>query len=1074
MRRDPYVPVLLAVCVAVGLAVRGAAAPRPADDVPVQRGAAYSAPVVPRVLDVDLRELPRVAPWKPGDPVRSVPRRHKNRPAPVPAPEPRLDPLLARARQMAVAGAAQRALSGPDLNIAGQGFSGVNPPDTVGDVGRNYYIQAINNGAGSTFTVYDKATGALVAGPTLMSSLGGTGGCANGRGDPIVLYDAAADRWLMIEFGPTSSSVLCLYISSTPGDPITGGWFHYAFNTPGFPDYPKVGVWRDAYYVTSNESSPAVYAVDRAAMLVGSGVTFQRVTAPILAGFGFQALTPADVDGPEPPPGTPGILMRHRDDEAHNSGANDPGEDYLELFTFDVDFNNAGNSAFTGPISIPVAEFDSDLNGLTSFAAIPQPGSTTELDPLREVIMHRLQYRNFVTHETLVGSFVTDVTGTDHAGVRWFELRRTGGGSWTLHQEGTVAPDSDHRWMSSIAMDASGNIALGYNVAGSGTFPSLRYTGRLASDPLGTMPQGESNVVAGTAANGSNRYGDYAALAVDPFDGCTFWFTGEYNPASTWATRIATFSFDACGCVPPPVPSNVIATATATNTVELTWPAVPGAAAYNVYGAVGTCPAGSLPLLAAAVTGTAYTAQTPRAGDSYVFEVRSTDGSICQSDPSPCVSAVAEGLCLEPPLFAGATGVERLAGGICGLRVSWAPASLPCGTALGYNVYRGTDAGFTPGPSNLVAGCLGGTSYDDRAVVSGTIYHYVVRAEADVPGAGPCLGGLEDGNTTRVSALARGADVALLEDDMESGTSGWITAALAGDTSTSAWARVTTDSASPTHAWFCLDEEVVKDRVLQTASPIALPSGEAVELSFQHRFDLETSFDGGVLEFSIDGGSSWFDINAGVPAVFPARDRFLAGGYNSTISTDYSSPISGREAWSGALGGFTEVRVDLADMAGQNLLLRWRLACDVSVDDVGWWVDDVLLAYPGTCEPGGYAYWQDLHTWSKSSGQRSEDETQAGLGNFTAYFFGFNATNRPGTNALLRLPRIEAGAGGLTYTFTHATNDWMAGWFTVRHSTNATDWLPLLPQPTPDTNGTVRVVVPELTPRRIYRLDITE
>ena len=160
--------------------------------------------------------------------------------------------------------------------------------------------------------------------------------------------------------------------------------------------------------------------------------------------------------------------------------------------------------------------------------------------------MWRSQYRNFGTHATLVGNFVTDVDGNDRGGVRWYELRRSGG-AWSLYQEGTYAPDTTHRWMGSIAMDGGGNIALGYSASSTGVFPSIRYTGRLAGDTLGTMPQVETTIVAGSGSNNSNRWGDYSAMNVDPADDCTFWYTNEYATANgTWNTRVASFRFDSC------------------------------------------------------------------------------------------------------------------------------------------------------------------------------------------------------------------------------------------------------------------------------------------------------------------------------------------------------------------------------------------------------------------------------------------------------------------------------------------------------------------------------------------------
>jgi subtilisin-like proprotein convertase family protein len=221
------------------------------------------------------------------------------------------------------------------------------------------------------------------------------------------------------------------------------------------------------------------------------------------------------------------------------------------VWAFAVNWTTPANSTFTKVADIQTAEFDSTLCGLTSFYCMGMPGvtqgATNSLDPLREVIMNRLAYRKFSGHETLVGNFVTDI-GSNIGGVRWFELRKVGAGSWTLYQEGTYAPTtSDNRWMGGIAMDGSGNIALGYNVSSQTIYPSLRYAGRLATDPLGTLPQGEYTIVNGTAVNGSNRYGDYAAMGIDPIDDCTFWFTGQWNAASQWSTRIAAFKFDACG-----------------------------------------------------------------------------------------------------------------------------------------------------------------------------------------------------------------------------------------------------------------------------------------------------------------------------------------------------------------------------------------------------------------------------------------------------------------------------------------------------------------------------------------------
>ncbi|MFZ2358388.1 MAG: hypothetical protein WA040_03520, partial [Anaerolineae bacterium] len=449
------------------------------------------------------------------------------------------DPLLAV--QAAAPEAAPDGFNTPIFNFNGQGYSSVNPPDTVGDIGKDHYIQMIN---ATRVAIYNKTTGALAIPPFNLTSLGG---CATGNGDPIVLYDQLADRWFLSEFGAGNS--LCTYVSQT-ADP-TGAYYSYQFATPSFPDYPKYGVWPDAYYATTNESSPAIYAFDRAKMLAGVPATAQRFTATGLAGFGFEALTPADLDGMTPPPaGSPNYIMRHVDTEAH-SVPGYPATDILEVYAFSVNWTTPASSTFTKIADIQTAEFDSTLCGLTSFYCMGMPGvaqgATNSLDPLREVIMNRLAYRNFGAHQALVGNFVTDI-GSNIGGKRWFELRKVGAGPWTLYQEGTYAPTtSDNRWMGGIAQDGSGNIALAYNVSSQTIYPSLRYAGRLASDPLGTLPQGEYTLVNGSANNGSNRYGDYSAMGIDPIDDCTFWFTGQWNDASQWKTRIGAFKFDACG-----------------------------------------------------------------------------------------------------------------------------------------------------------------------------------------------------------------------------------------------------------------------------------------------------------------------------------------------------------------------------------------------------------------------------------------------------------------------------------------------------------------------------------------------
>ncbi|GAB4495356.1 MAG: hypothetical protein OHK0052_02630 [Anaerolineales bacterium] len=411
---------------------------------------------------------------------------------------------------------------------------GYSPPDTVGDVGPNHYVQMVN----VVFTIFDKS-GTILAGPTPFNQLftgSGLTACATyNDGDPVVNYDPLADRWLLSQFLGSPNGV-CMAVSQT-SDP-TGAYWLYFFTVPQFPDYFKIGVWNDAYYMGSNENAYSAYAFDRVNMLNGQPATYVRFTGE------DNFIMPADIDGATPPPaGTPGYFYTFKDNSYHG------GVDRLEIFAFDVDWVTPGNSSFTLVDTLPMSSFTYTVCGWFSMNCIPQGGTTQRVDPVSEWPMFRLMYRNFGSYAAMVGNFTVDV-GSDRAGIRWFELRKSGAAAWSLYQEGTYAPDADtHRWMAGIAIDASGNIALGYNVSNSSMYPALRYTTRLAADPLGTLGSEASIIEGGGSQTNTNRWGDYSGMSVDPADGCTFWFTGEYfqTSGSTWRTRIAAFRLPECG-----------------------------------------------------------------------------------------------------------------------------------------------------------------------------------------------------------------------------------------------------------------------------------------------------------------------------------------------------------------------------------------------------------------------------------------------------------------------------------------------------------------------------------------------
>jgi uncharacterized repeat protein (TIGR01451 family) len=431
----------------------------------------------------------------------------------------------------------------PLMNFAGMGNFGIlTPPDTTGDVGPNHYMQIVN----VSFAIWDK-TGTLLGGPwnnnTLWSGFGGPCEVDN-SGDPIVLYDDMADRWMISQFAVSSGLHMCLAVSTTP-DPL-GTYYLYGFPMPDFPDYPKFGVWPDGYYLSTNTGFPNQYyahAFDRVSMLAGLPST--------LISFGGIAnfLMPADADGLNPPPpGSPEYFYTFYKDGYPD---HPPGVDRLSIYEFVPDYVTPGNSTFTLVTELPIAAFNYTVCGFFVGDCIPQPGTMQGLDSLSYWPMVRLQYRNFGSHETLVGNFTVDLDGTDKAAIRWFELRKSGANPWSLYQEGTYAPDTDHRWMGSIAMDGSGNIALGYSVSSSTTIPAIRYATRSPGDPLGTLQAEESLIEGGGVQTGIHRWGDYSAMNVDPVDQCTFWMTNEYHEVDdagfSWDTRIGTFKVPGCG-----------------------------------------------------------------------------------------------------------------------------------------------------------------------------------------------------------------------------------------------------------------------------------------------------------------------------------------------------------------------------------------------------------------------------------------------------------------------------------------------------------------------------------------------
>ena len=426
-----------------------------------------------------------------------------------------------------------------------QGY--INPPDTTGDVGLNHILQGVNSiSSTSQVIVWDKSGTQLAS--FYMDQLAPGAPCNQGYCDPIIQYDELADRWFISEFDD-SATTLCIYISTSP-DP-TGTWYAYAFNPPGgMQDYPKYGVWPDGYYMAANNGGPVI-VMDRAKMLLGQAATFQSFSIATLPGFSFQLTVPATLEGQAPPAGEPAFFLRPRDTEIH--GGTCPGCDLMEMWAFHVDWVTPANSSLTALPGVQLTDWDQTLCGTGSdWSCMSQPNTSQKIDPIREPLHYPLQYRNFGTHEVLVGCFAEDVDGLDRAAVHWFELRRTppNVGNWVNYQEGVIGDGVGdiHRSVCSAAMDSAGNIAVGYTRTGANVpyYPSIYYSGRLASDPLGTMPVYDQMIWNGTTSHtSSERWGDYSGIGVDPYDGCTIWYTSEYGGSAQ--SYVAGLKFDECG-----------------------------------------------------------------------------------------------------------------------------------------------------------------------------------------------------------------------------------------------------------------------------------------------------------------------------------------------------------------------------------------------------------------------------------------------------------------------------------------------------------------------------------------------
>ncbi len=824
-------------------------------------------------------------------------------------------------------------------------LSGVAPPDPVGAVGPNHYVAMSN----LSFAIYDK-TGNVVFGPvannTLWSGFGGDCETDN-AGDPIVLYDQFHDRWILSQFTSPGSGppfYNCVAISQT-SDP-TGAYYRWAISTGNaFPDYPKYGIWHDAIYISTREftnnsfSGIGVYALEINGFMAGNpnaqviSFVVPPGSTPYHTGDG---LLPADIDGYTlPPAGSPEYFVGSMDD----GGPKNAPQDALTLWRFAADFTTPANSSFVLTDTIPIAPYDTIFDDCSGRDCIPQKDTSNGLDiqSYRQRPLFRLAYRNFGTHESLVtNQSVEAASNPSMAGIRWWEIRGLDSAPF-VHQEGTFAPgvsDGIHRWMGSAAMDAEGNLALAYSASSAGMFPDLRYTGRLVSDPLGQMTQGEGVLVQGTGSQtgGGSRWGDYASLNIDPVDDCTFWFVSEYVPVTSergWQLRVGAFKFNECGD-----PGFYLSSVSTRESVCSSTPGASGSYPVHVGSISGfdspvTLAISGLP--AGVATTFSPNPVTPLPGDTQLAlgNVASlAAGSYAFSVDGSASGASDKSLDMILDVFDAPPANAQLVAPTDGALNQDIRPSLQWSAdgAESYYVEVATDAAMT----NLVfSTTVTGTSVAvDVDLNTNSVYYWRVSpvnvcgtvstpvySFTTAPAPGDCGTG-----TMAVNHFS---------ENFEAGAAGW-TSSGTGDT----WGQSDVQVHSGTFSWHAVDPASVSDQ--QLVSPaVLLPLGQLpLTLQFWNRQTIESRsggqcWDGAMLEISTDDGVSWTQIDASL---------LLTDAYDGEVAAFSNAP-----GWCGDPQDWLKSVVDLSPWAGQTVRFRFRLASDASVSREGWYLDDISV-----------------------------------------------------------------------------------------------------------------------------------
>jgi hypothetical protein len=838
------------------------------------------------------------------------------------------------------------------------------PPDITGDVGPNHYVQAVN----ALVRIFDKS-GNAVTPPFRMSQLFaslGTPCSTRDDGEPIVLYDPLADRWLMSQYCNNFPPFRQMVAVSKTGDPA-GAYFVYEFVMPNVKinDLAKFAVWPEAYFMSDEEFLGSdyvgigIFAFDRTKMLAGDpSAGYVYLNRPSNTTDRRSNLIPADIDGIRPPaPSTPGIFVGYTATEYGDA------QDAVKLFDFRADFANPANSAFTERPESPLAVSAIDPTSPTGRTDITQPAPGEKLDSNSDRINYRVAYRNYGGSESLVFNQTARLTQDPdpyRAGVRLYELRRTGTGPFAITEQSTIGDTTSSRWIGSAAQDHQGDLAVSYNFVTDAKVPSVFYTGRLAADPAGIFRE-ETALVNGSGVQKAFgwRWGDYAALTVDPVDDCTFWASGEYYTLAsqnfsdfTWLTRIGTFRFPECVDAPRGTVSGTVTNSVTglpiANAQILSYPHSRRTATDGTYGPIRVLPSDF------EITASAKGYRT----GSFVISVANGQAVVRDFQLAPI------------PVIENA-GIDIVAESCA---VNHAPEP---GETLTVNIsLRNTGVAATQSLVARLLPILGVTNpssnqnYGSLAPAGASVTRPFTFTVSPLLACGDSISlsvSLSDGTQSLgivVIDLRTGSPRVAIKQNFDRSQQvqlppRWTrsenhsnTIELPGDRN---WRVSAARSTSGTKSAFSPD--LNQTGVNEMVTPVFHVSTANARLTFQNWYDLETTFlrnrlyDGSVLEIRI-GNAQWQDI-------IEAGGTFESGGYDGIIDGCCSNPLAGQMGWSGRSGPnqtpvfiTTAVRLP-ATAAGQLVQLRWRIGTDVGTFREGQYIDDLEVTDGYVCGCAG-------------------------------------------------------------------------------------------------------------------------